>query len=54
MVFDITQLKKIRKQVELTQTEFAKRAKEAKKLGFSNIIGTDKFRTLNEVIERLS
>jgi len=35
-------------------SEFAKRAKEAKKLGFSNIIGTDKFRTLNEVIERLS
>lgn len=35
-------------------SDFAKRTKEAKKLGFTNIVGTDKFKTLNEVIERLS
>ncbi len=34
--------------------EFAKRSKEAKKLGFTNIIGTDKFKTLNEVLEKLA
>lgn len=34
--------------------DFAKRAKEAKKLGFTNIVGTDKFKTLNQVIEKLS
>jgi len=34
--------------------DFGKRAKEAKKLGFTNILGTDKFKTLNEVIQRLS
>ncbi|MBI4097645.1 MAG: DNA repair protein RadA [Candidatus Levybacteria bacterium] len=35
-------------------SDFAKRAKEAKKLGFTNIIGADKFRTLNQVIQSLS
>lgn len=30
--------------------DFAKRSKEAKKLGFTNIIGTDKFKTLNQVL----
>lgn len=30
--------------------EFEKRAKEAKKLGFKNILGTDKFKYLNQVI----
>lgn len=40
---------------ELRQVnDSAKRIKQAKKLGFTNIIGTDKFKTLNEVIERLS
>jgi len=34
--------------------EFNKRAKEAKKLGFNNILGTDKFRSLNEVINYIS
>ena len=34
--------------------EFNKRVKEAKKLGFTNIIGTDKFKTLNQVIDRIS
>jgi DNA repair protein RadA/Sms len=34
--------------------EFDKRVKEAKKLGFSNIMGTDKYKTLNEVIAKLS
>jgi DNA repair protein RadA/Sms len=35
-------------------SNFTKRAKEAKKLGFSNILGTDKYKTLIEVIEKLS
>jgi len=30
--------------------EFNKRAKEARKLGFNNILGTDKFQSLNEVL----
>ncbi len=34
--------------------EFNKRTKEAKKLGFTNILGTDKFKTLNSVITELS
>lgn len=34
--------------------DFAKRVKEAKKLGFTNIIGADKFRTLNQVIQKFS
>ncbi len=34
--------------------DFGKRAKEAKKLGFTNILGTDKFKTLNEVISKLT
>lgn len=34
--------------------DFTKRAKEAKKLGFTNIIGTDKFKTLNQVISKFS
>lgn len=34
--------------------EFNKRAKEAKKLGFNKILGTDKFRSLNQVIASLS
>lgn len=33
--------------------DFNKRMKEAKKLGFSNILGTDKFKSLNQVIESL-
>ncbi len=33
--------------------DFLKRAKEAKKLGFTNILGTDKFKTLNEVIDKI-
>ncbi len=38
---------------ELRQvSEFAKRVKEAKKLGFTNIIGTDKYQSLNEVISK--
>jgi DNA repair protein RadA/Sms len=32
-------------------TEFNKRAKEAKKLGFDKILGTDKFKSLNQVID---
>ncbi len=35
-------------------TEFNKRAKEAKKLGFDKILGTDKFKSLNQVISSLS
>ena len=35
-------------------SDFAKRAKEAKKLGFTNILGTDKFRSLTEVLQKLS
>ncbi|MEK9178552.1 MAG: DNA repair protein RadA, partial [Patescibacteria group bacterium] len=36
---------------ELRQvSDFEKRSKEAKKLGFKNIIGADKFKTLNEAI----
>jgi DNA repair protein RadA/Sms len=34
--------------------EYTKRAKEAKKLGFSNILGTDKFKSLNEVLNYIS
>jgi DNA repair protein RadA/Sms len=34
--------------------DFNKRAKEARKLGFTNIIGTDKFKTLNEVLQKLA
>lgn len=34
--------------------EFNKRAKEARKLGFSKILGTDKFKSLNQVIASLS
>lgn len=34
--------------------EFNKRAKEAKKLGFSKILGTDRFKSLNEVITFIS
>ena len=34
--------------------EFNKRAREAKKLGFSKILGTDKFKSLNEVINYVS
>lgn len=34
--------------------EFNKRAKEAKKLGFTKILGTDKFKSLNEVINSIS
>ncbi|MBI2621937.1 MAG: DNA repair protein RadA [Candidatus Levybacteria bacterium] len=34
--------------------DFAKRVKEARKLGFTNIIGADKFKTLNEVIGNVS
>lgn len=34
--------------------DFAKRVKEARKLGFTNIIGADKFRTLNQVIQKFS
>lgn len=34
--------------------EFNKRAKEAKKLGFTNMLGTDKFKTLNEVLDTLT
>jgi DNA repair protein RadA/Sms len=34
--------------------EFNKRAKEAKKLGFSKILGTDKFKSLNQVLASLS
>lgn len=33
---------------------FEKRAKEAKKLGFTSIIGTDRYKSLNEVIQKLS
>jgi DNA repair protein RadA/Sms len=40
---------------ELRQVaEFQKRAKETKKLGFTNIIGSDKFKSLNEVIAKFS
>ncbi|EKD87006.1 MAG: hypothetical protein ACD_37C00076G0002 [uncultured bacterium] len=40
---------------ELRQVnDFLKRSKEAKKLGFTNILGTDKFKTLNEVIKKYS
>lgn len=35
-------------------TEFNKRAKEAKKLGFDKILGTDKFKSLNQVIASIS
>lgn len=35
-------------------SEFEKRVKEAKKLGFNDIIGTDKFKTLNSAIAALS
>lgn len=34
--------------------EFNKRVKEARKLGFNKIIGTDKFKSLNQVIEYLA
>lgn len=34
--------------------EFNKRAKEAKKLGFNQILGTDKFKSLNEIINYIS
>lgn len=34
--------------------DFAKRSKEAKKLGFNNIIGTDKFKTLNQVLSKFT
>jgi len=34
--------------------EYQKRAKEAKKLGFKKILGTDKFKSLNEVIKYVS
>ena len=34
--------------------EYNKRVKEAKKLGFANIIGTDKYKSLNEVITEFS
>lgn len=34
--------------------EFNKRAKEAKKLGFNKILGTDKYTSLNQVISSLS
>jgi DNA repair protein RadA/Sms len=34
--------------------EFNKRAKEAKKLGFTKILGTDRFKSLNEVINFIS
>lgn len=34
--------------------DFNKRSKEARKLGFTNIIGTDKFKTLNEVLQKLA
>lgn len=37
-----------------TVPDFAKRAKEAKKLGFTNIIGTDKFKTLNQVLGKFT
>jgi hypothetical protein len=30
--------------------EFNKRAKEARKLGFNKILGTDRFQSLNEVL----
>ena len=33
--------------------DFNKRAKEAKKLGFNNIIGSDKFKTLAEAVSKL-
>lgn len=40
---------------ELRQVpDFPKRIKEAKKLGFSNIIGADKFKSLNQVIGEFS
>ncbi|HBB76657.1 MAG: DNA repair protein RadA [Candidatus Levybacteria bacterium RIFOXYA1_FULL_41_10] len=35
-------------------SDFEKRAKEAKKLGFKNIIGADKYKTLNEAIQKIS
>jgi DNA repair protein RadA/Sms len=34
--------------------EFGKRSKEAKKLGFTKILGTDRFKSLNEVIDYLT
>jgi DNA repair protein RadA/Sms len=34
--------------------EYNKRIKEAKKLGFANIVGTDKYKSLNDVIIKLS
>ncbi len=37
-----------------TVPDFAKRSKEAKKLGFTNIIGTDKFKTLNQVLGKFT
>jgi len=37
-----------------TVPDFAKRSKEAKKLGFNNIIGVDKFKTLNQVLGKFS
>lgn len=35
-------------------SDFEKRAKEARKLGFKDIIGSDKFKSLNQVIESLN
>lgn len=35
-------------------SEFGKRSKEAKKLGFTKILGTDKFKSLNEVLNSLN
>jgi predicted ATP-dependent serine protease len=35
-------------------SDFEKRAREAKKLGFKDIIGEGKFKSLNDVIDKLS
>jgi DNA repair protein RadA/Sms len=35
-------------------SDFEKRAKEARKLGFKDIVGSDKFKSLNQVIETLN